>query len=154
MDTTKKTIQKYLFRHTCHNCSNDIEFPLWGMFDDTEFYLQTTDGKDFFIGDIINNKSFWFIDNYLQDKGFELSIRRDYTYKLLRLLADKIDSKAFSKNYPLCPICQKVQYNFGDNERTTIVELDYACWTDFESLDKESKLKRIEESMYYVANQI
>ena len=147
MDNSIKTMQKYLFRHTCHNCKNDIEFPLWGMFNDTELYLQTTDGKDFFLGDIIGNKSFWFIDSLLQDKGFEVQTRRDYTHKILRLIADKIDSKVFSDDYPICPICQQVQKGYGDNERTSIVELNFAFWTDFESLDKASKVKRIEDIM-------
>jgi hypothetical protein len=152
MSKTKKTKQKYLFKHTCHNCNNDIEFPLWGMFDDTEVYLQTTDGKDFFLGDIVDNKSFWLVDTFLQDKGFELSIRRDYTHKILRLLADKVDNKVFSKNYPLCPICQQLQKDYADNERTNVIELDYAYWTGFESLDKESKLKKIQEIMNHLTN--
>jgi hypothetical protein len=146
MDKILKTKSVYLFRNTCHNCYNNIEFPLLGNFgDDYEFILQTIDGKDFCIGTLVNNEAVNFIDNYLQEKGIEGISKSIYTRKILSLIADKLNNKEFARDFPICPICQKLQKSYGDDTRTLITELNYASWNDFEQLDRDKRLKRIKE---------
>lgn len=145
MDKTKTTRSVYLFKNTCNNCNNDIEFPLLGNFTDYEFELQTIDGKDYCIGVIANNPTFDFVDNYLQDKGIENFQRATYIRQILRSLADRIYNKEFSKYYPICPICQKLQTNYNDDVRTVIKDLSYASWNDFEKLSVDEKLMKLEE---------
>jgi hypothetical protein len=64
--------------------------------------------------------------------------------KILALIADKVE-KEFTTDYPICPICKSRQRSFGDNIRTTKIELGFATWTDFESLSQESKLAKLKE---------
>jgi hypothetical protein len=118
---------------------------LLGNFADYEFLMQTIDGKDFCIGVIVDNLTFDFVDNNLQ--GIELKDfqRATLIRQILRLLADKIHKKEFSKSYPICPICQKLQTSYNDNVRTVVRDLNYASWNDFDKLSIHEKLIRLKE---------
>jgi len=146
MDRTSKTRSVYFFKNTCHNCNNDIEFPLLGNFADNEFLMQTIDGKDYCIGIIVDNPTFNFVDNYLQDKGVEGFQRATYIKQILRLLADRTYNKEFSKSYPICPICQKLQTSYNDDVKTIVRDLSYASWNDFDKLSLDKKLIKLKEA--------
>jgi hypothetical protein len=145
MDINIKTRIVYFFKNTCRNCYNDIEFPLLGNFADNEFVLQTVDGKDFYIGLLFDNKAFDFIDNFLRGNAIDETAKGIYTRKILRSLADQVDNKKFSKDYPICPICRHKQNYYSDDNRSYLKELNYATWNDFESLTYEEKVKRIQQ---------
>lgn len=144
MDKIAKTRTAYNFRNTCHKCFNNIEFPLLGDFAYGEMIFQTKDGKDFYIAVLIDNKTFDFITEVLQnDKNFKN--KNADPQKILALIADKVDNKEFATDYPICPICKSRQRSFNDNIRTTEIKLGFATWTDFESLSQETKLARLQE---------
>jgi hypothetical protein len=144
MNKIGKTQTAYNFRNTCHKCFNDIEFPLLGDFAYGEIIFQTKDGKGFYIAVLIDNKTFDFIADILENNKDFKSSKAD-PQKILALIADKVDNKEFTTDYPICPICKSRQSSFGDNIRTNKIELGFATWTDFESLSQESKLIRLQE---------
>ena len=144
MDKIGKTQTAYNFRNTCHKCFNDIEFPLLGDFAYGEMIFQTKDAKDFYIAVLIDNKTFDFVTEVLEHNK-DLKNKKADPQKILALIADKVDNKEFTTDYPICPICKSRQRSFGDNIRTTKVELGFATWTDFESLSHERKLARLQE---------
>ena len=144
MEKIGKTQTAYNFRNTCYKCFNDIEFPLLGDFAYGEMIFQTKDAKDFYIAVLIDNKTFDFITEVLQHNT-NFKAKKADPQKILALIADKVDNKEFTTNYPICPICKSRQRSFGDNIRTTKIELGFATWTDFESLSQESKLAKLKE---------
>ena len=144
MDKIAKTQTAYNFRNTCHKCFNDIEFPLLGDFAYGETIFQTKDAKDFYIAVLIDNKTFDFITEALEHNK-EFKNKKTDPQKILALIADKVDNKEFTTDYPICPICKSRQRSFGDNIRTTKIELGFAKWTNFESLSQESKLTKLKE---------
>ena len=144
MDKPTKTQATYNFRNTCHKCFNDIEFPLLGDFAYGETIFQTKDAKDFYIAILINNQTFDFITEVVQHNKEFKNIKAD-PQKILALVADKIDNKEFTTDYPICPICKSRQKSFNDNTRTTKIDLGLVTWTDFESLSQEGKLTKLQE---------
>ena len=142
MQVVNKTQTVYNFRNTCYNCFNDIEFPLLGDFSYGELIFQTKDGQDFGIAVLINNATFNFIIDTLK-KDKELEHNKVDPQKILTLVADKLDNKEFTSDYPICPICKKRQRHFNDNVRTSKRELNFVTWRDFESLTPDDKMKRI-----------
>jgi hypothetical protein len=144
MDKKVKTQTAYNFRNTCDKCFNDIEFPLLGDFAYGEMIFQTKDAKDFYIAILIDNKTFDFITEVLKHNTDFKSKKAD-PQKILALIADKVDNKEFTTDYPICPICKSRQRSYGDDNRTTKIELGFATWTDFESLSQESKLSKLKE---------
>lgn len=146
MDKIVKTQTIYNFRNTCHNCFNDIEFPLLGDFAYGEIIFQTKDAKDFYIAVLIDNKTFDFISEVLRDNK-EFKNKKADPQKVLALIADKVGDKEFTTDYPICPICKARQKSFSDNTRTTKIELGFATWTDFENLSEDNKLKRLKEAI-------
>jgi len=144
MDRMVNARTAYNFRNTCHKCFNDIEFPILGDFAYGEMIFQTKDAKDFYIAVLIDNKTFEFITDVLQNNN-DFKCKKADPRKILALIADKVDNKEFTTDYPICPICKSRQKSFGDNIRTTKIELGFATWTDFESLSRESKLTRLQE---------
>ena len=143
MDKIGKTQTAYNFRNTCHKCFNDIEFPLLGDFAYGEMIFQTKNAEDFYIAVLIDNKTFDFITDVLQhNKDFQN--KKADPQKILALIADKVDDKEFTTDYPICPICKARQRGFSDNIRTTKIELGFVTWTEFESLSQESKLSRLQ----------
>ena len=144
MDRVVKTRTAYNFRNTCLNCFNDIEFPLLGDFAYGEIIFQTKDAKGFCIAVLIDNKTFDFITEVLEHNKDFKSKKAD-PEKILALIADKVDGKEFTTDYPICPICKSRQRSYGDNIRTTKIELGFATWTAFESLSQEGKLTKLQE---------
>lgn len=144
MDKTSKTRTVYNFLNTCHECFNDIEYPLLGDFSYGELIFQTADGQDFFLVELIDNKTFDFICEFLKNKSGQKISKAD-PQKILALLADKVNGKDFAIDYPICPNCKRRQNHFNDNTRTTQRQIGFASWTDFESLTEEKKLKKLEE---------
>lgn len=144
MDRVVKTRIAYNFKNTCRGCFNDIEFPLLGDFAYGEIIFQTKDAKGFYIAVLINNKTFDFITEVLEhNKDFKN--KKADPKKILALVADKVDDKEFSTDYPICPICKSRQISYGDNIQTTKIELGFAKWTGFESLSQEDKLTKLQE---------
>lgn len=144
MDKKSKTRTVYNFLNTCYKCFNDIEYPLLGDFSYGELIFQTTDGQDFFLAELIGNKTFDFIRNFLDSKGGQKISKAD-PQKVLALLADKVNSKDFAIDYPICPNCKRRQNHFNDNTRTTQRQIGYATWTDFESKSTDNKTKQLED---------
>ena len=66
MHVTYQTKRVYDFKNTCQYCFNDIEFPLLGDFSYGEIILQTIDGQDFYVAELIENKTFSFIVEHLK----------------------------------------------------------------------------------------
>lgn len=146
MQVDIKTRTVYNFKNTCDNCFNDIEFPILGDFAEGEIMFQTKDGKDFYIAVLIGNKNLDFITNTLkQDKQF--SNREINPQKILALIADKVDNKELTADYPICPICKARQKRYGDNMRTNKTEVKYASWFDFENLSPENKVQRTKKAV-------
>jgi hypothetical protein len=141
MEKTEKIRTAYNFKNTCHQCFNDIEFPILGDFANGEMIFQTKDAKNFFIAVLIDNKTFDFIVDILQHKK-EFETKKSDLHKILALIADRADNKEFTTDYP---ICKSKQLNYDDNIRTTKIELSFATWTDFENLSHESKLIKLKE---------
>ncbi len=150
MDTLVKTKTVYNFRNTCYRCFNDIEFPLLGDFASGETIFQTKDAKDFYIAVTINNKTLDFIKNIVQHNSDFQNSKVD-PQKLLALIADKVDEKEFTTDFPICPICKATQRSFDDNTRTTQIELRFATWTQFESLSQECKLTKLRFALRQVS---
>jgi hypothetical protein len=144
MNNIAKTQIAYNFRNTCHKCFNDIEFPLLGDFAYGEMIFQTKDAKDFYIAVLIDNKTFDFVTEVLQQSK-DFQNKKADPQKILALIADKVDDKEFTTDFPICPICKARQRSFGDGIRTTQIELGFATWTDFESLSQEGKFSRLQE---------
>ena len=144
MDKIGKTQTVYNFKNTCHKCFNDIEFPLLGDFAYGEMIFQTNDAKDFYIAVLIDNKIFDFITKFLEHNK-EFKNKKADPQKILALIADRVENKEFTTDYPICPTCKSILRIFGDNIRTTKIELSFATWTDFESLTLDDKMKRLEE---------
>jgi len=145
MDKINKTRTAYNFRNICHKCFNDIEFPLLGDFAEGEIIFQTKDAKDFYIAVLIDNKSLDFIIDFLkQDKNFKED-NTAVSQRMLALIADKVDNKELTTDFPICPICKSRQRSFGDGNRTTQIELRFASWSHFESLTQERKLIKLKE---------
>lgn len=110
--------------------------------------FQTKDAKDFYIAVLIDNKTFDFVVNILkQDKAFQN--KNLDPQKILALIADKVDNKEFTTDFPICPICKSKQRSFGDGNRTTQIELGFATWVDFENLSDDGKLSRLKEVAEY-----
>ena len=143
MDKPNKRIA-YNFRNTCDKCFNDIEIPILGDFAYGEIIFQTRDAKDFYIAVLIDNKTFDFITEVLEQNK-DLRNKEADALKVLALIADKVDGKEFSTNYPICPICKNRLRNYNDSNRTTTMELGYASWSNFESLSKGEKLDRLKQ---------
>ena len=144
MHKTSKTRTVYNFLNTCYKCFNDIEYPLLGDFSYGELIFQTADGQDFFMVQLIDNKTFEFICEFLKSKLGQKISKAD-PQKILALLADKIDGKELAIDYPICPNCKRKQNHFNDNTRTTQRQISFASWTDFESLTQENKIEKLEE---------
>lgn len=144
MDKTIKTRTVYNFKNTCYKCFNDIEYPLLGDFSYGELIYQTTDGQDFFLAELIDNKAFDFICDFLKNKAGQKISKAD-PQKILVLLADKVSGKEFAIDYPICLNCKRLQNHFSDNTRTTQREIGFASWMDFESLTANNKTKRLED---------
>lgn len=119
MDKTGKTRTVYNFLNTCNKCFNDIEYPLLGDFSYGELIFQTTDGQDFFLVELINNKTFDFICTFLKNKAGQ-KIRKADPQKILALLADKGKGKEFAIDYPICPIC----INYCLQSKTSVYQID------------------------------
>jgi len=137
------------FKNTCQNCSNDIEFPLLGDFAYGEIIFQTKDAKDFYIAVLIDNNTFSFITETLQ-RNKELTNKEVDPKKVLALLADKVNNKELTADYPLCPICGILLTSYGDNIRTTTREIAYASWGEFERLEPDYKIELIKKAIYQV----
>ena len=146
MQVDSKTQTVYNFKNTCHNCFNDIEYPLLGDFSYGELIFQTKDGQDFAIAILIGNATFDFIIETIKNDE-EIKNKKVDPQKILMLLADKLHDKEFTPDYPICPICKKRQRHFSDNIRTTNRELNFVTWLDFESLELNDKKKRIKEAV-------
>jgi len=144
MDKTSKKRTVYNFLNTCYKCFSDIEYPLLGDFSYGELIFQTADGQDFFLVELIDNKTFDLICNFLKNKVGQKISKAD-PQKILALLADKIDDKEFAINYPICPNCKRRQNHFNDNNRTTQRQIGFASWTDFESLTEDEKIKTLDD---------
>ena len=70
--------------------------------------FQTKDAKDFYIAVLIDNKTFDFIADILKtNKDFKS--RKADPQKILALIADKVDNKEFTTDFPICPICKSKQ---------------------------------------------
>jgi hypothetical protein len=122
MQVTNQTRTVYNFKNTCPKCYNDIEFPLLGDFSYGEIILQTKDGQDFYLAELINNSTFNFIVERLKVDN-ELIPENADPQKVLTLVADRPNGKEFSMDYPICPICKSRQNNFNDNMKTSTREL-------------------------------
>jgi hypothetical protein len=133
------------FKNTCHNCFNDIEYPLLGDFSYGELIFQTKDGQDFGIAVLFDNATFDFVIETLKNDK-EMENNKVEPKNILALLADKLHDKEFTPDYPICSICKKRQRHFNDNIRTTKRELHFVTWLDFESLELNDKKKRIKEA--------
>jgi len=144
MEKIGKTQAAYNFRNTCYKCFNDIEFPLLGDFAYGQMIFQTKDAKDFYIAVLIDNKTFDFIAEVLEHHT-DFKNKNADPQKILALIADKVDNKEFTTDYPICPICKVRQRSFGDHNRTTKIELGFATWTNFEGLSQENKLIRLQD---------
>jgi hypothetical protein len=125
MDKVSKTRTVYNFLSTCYKCFNDIEYPLLGDFSYGELIFQTTDGQDFFLVELIDNKTFEFIREFLKSKAGQKISKAD-PQKILALLADKVNGKEFAIDYPICPNCKRRQNHFNDNTRTTQRQIGFA----------------------------
>lgn len=146
MQVVNKTQTVYNFKNTCYNCFNDIEFPLLGDFSYGELVFQTKDGQDFCLAVLIDNPTFDFIVETLKNDK-ELKHKKVDPQKILTLVADKVNDKDFTTDYPICPICKKKQRQFNDNIRTSKKELHFATWSGFEKLTNDDKKKRIKEAI-------
>ena len=144
MDKTFKTKTAYNFRNTCHKYFNNIDFPILGDFAYGEVIFQTKDANDFYIAVLINNNTFDFITDTLKHNK-EFKDKKADPQKILALLADKIENKEYTTDYPICPICKSRQRNFGDNIRTNKIELGVVTWMDFETLSQDDKLSKLHE---------
>jgi hypothetical protein len=144
MQFDNQTQTLYNFKNTCHRCFNDIEIPMLGDFSYGELIFQTADGQDFCIAVLIDNPSFEFIVEALKNDP-QLKHKKVDPQKVLTLVADKLNDKEFTAEYPICPICKKRQRHFNDNIRTSKRELHFTTWNDFEHLTNDDKLKRVRE---------
>lgn len=144
MNKTGNTRTVYNFLNTCNKCYNDIEYPLLGDFSYGEVIFQTTDGQDFFLVELIVNKTFDFICSFLKSKEGQKISKAD-PHKILALLADKVKGKDLATDYPICPICKSRHKHFNDNTRTTQRQISFATWTYFESLSVDNKLIHLED---------
>lgn len=144
MNKTGNTRTVYNFLNTCNKCYNDIEYPLLGDFSYGELIFQTTDGQDFFLVELIDNKTFDFICSFLKSKE-GLKIGKADPHKILALLAVKVKGKELAADYPICPICKSRQKHFNNNTRTTQRQISFATWTYFESLSVDNKLIHLED---------
>lgn len=148
MEKISKTQTVYNFRNTCHNCFNDIEIPLLGDFAYGELIFQTKDAKDFYIAVLINNKTFDFVLEVLKHNKYSQNIKTD-PQKILVLIADKVNDKAFTTDFPICPNCKSRLRHFNADNRSSQIELGFVTWTDFERLSQENKLNRLQEVVNY-----
>jgi hypothetical protein len=144
MDSITETRKGYNFRNTCYSCFNDIEFPILGDFAYGEILLQTEDAKEFYIAVLIDNPTFSFISHILE-QNTSFKSNKIPPQQVLALIADRVNNKKLSPNYPVCPVCKSRLRSFGDNNRTTEIELGYASWKDFEKLSGEDKIKRLQQ---------
>lgn len=145
MQVANKTKTVYNFKNTCQKCFNDIEFPLLGDFSYGEMILQTKDGKDFYLAELIDNKTFNFILEHLKCDR-ELITEKGDPQKVLTLVADKPDGKEFSADYPICPFCKNKQNHYSDNIRTNTRELPFATWSEFHRLTESEKIEQIRKA--------
>lgn len=112
--------------------------------------LQTRDGQDFFVAQLINNETFNFIVEHLQvDK--ELIQRKADPQKVLTLVADRPNGKEFTTDYPVCPMCKSRQNYYDDHVRTSTRELHFATWNDFERLTEKEKVEQIRKAVQAIA---
>lgn len=146
MQVTNQTKTVYNFKNTCQRCFNDIEVPLLGDFSYGEIILQTKDGQDFYVAELINNETFNFIVEYLQENQ-ELLQKKPDPQKVLILVADKPNGKEFSTDYPICPICKNKQNHYIDNIRTSTRELLFVTWNDFQKLTEKDKVEQIRKAV-------
>ena len=147
MDIITNTRTVYNFLNTCYKCFHDVEYPLLGDFSYGELIFQTTDAQDFFLVELIDNKTFDYVREFLKNKEGQ-KINKADPQKILAILADKINEKEFAIDYPICPNCKRRQNHFNDNNRTTQRQIGFATWTDFEGLTQENKTKRLEEIIH------
>jgi hypothetical protein len=153
MEKAGKTKTVYNFLNTCNKCFNDIEYPLLGDFSYGELIFQTSDGLDFFIVELIDNKTLDFIYAFLNSKVGQKISKAD-PQKILALLADKVEGKEIAIDYPICPNCKRKQNHFNDNIRTTKRQIGFATWTNFESLTVDNKTRRLEDILNLFASNL
>jgi hypothetical protein len=149
MQVSKQTKTVYNFRNTCQKCFNYIEFPLLGDFSYGEIIVQTKDGQDFFVSELINNETFNFIVEHLEVNK-EFRQKKIDPQKVLTLVADRPIGKELSIDYPICPICNNRQNHYNDNIRSSSRELHLLTWNDFEGLsesDKAVQIRRVVKSL-------
>lgn len=142
MQITNQTRTIHNFKNTCKKCFNDIEFPLLGDFSYGEIILQTMDGHDFYLAELIDNRTFNLIVELLKGDR-ELLAKKVDPQKVLTLVADRPNGKEFSTHYPICPICKSKQNHYSDNIRTNTRELPFASWNQFQQSTKSDKVNQI-----------
>ncbi len=98
--------------------------------------LKSIDGQDFYIADMIGNKTFSFIEKVIEE--FDANKKTD-PQDILALLADRPKGVALSKDY-CCSFCKKKLLTFTANVKTVSVELEYAAWNEFESLTRDQQV--------------
>jgi hypothetical protein len=145
MQVTHQTKTVYNFKNTCQKCFNDIEFPLLGDFSYGEIILQTKDGHDFYLAELIDNRTFNFILQRLKVDS-EFMAKTD-PQKVLTLVADRLNGKELSTEYPICPICKSKQNHYSDNIRTNTRELPFVTWNDFQQLTESDKVEQIRKAV-------
>jgi hypothetical protein len=143
MDTASKKITVYNFLNTCYKCFRRIEYPLLGDFSYGQLLFQTKDGQDYFFVELIDNMTFKFICDFLSSKT-GVKIGKANPQKILALLADKVNGKEFTTDYPICPKCKRKQIWYNDNNRTSKRQIGFASWVDFENLSTEAKENKLE----------
>ncbi len=65
MQNPSKTITVFNFKNTCFRCFRRIEYPLLGDFLYGDLLFQTSDGQDFYYVQLLDNKTFKFICEFL-----------------------------------------------------------------------------------------
>ena len=140
MGERKDIREVYFFKNTCYRCFNDFVYPSLGDFSYGELIFQTSDGQNFVIATLINNKSFDIIRDTLKD----IDNKKCDPQNVLAKLADPINGQEFT-NETLCPICGHKQRLFSDDIKTTTKELAFATWENFESLSRENQVILITE---------
>jgi len=146
MQVTNQTKTVYNFKNTCQNCFNDIEFPLLGDFSYGEMIFQSKDGHDFYLAQLIDNRTFNFILERLKVER-ELIAEKADPQKVLTLVADKPIGKEFSTDYPICPICKSKQNHYSDNIKTNTIELPFVTWNNFQQMTESDKIEQIKKAV-------
>lgn len=144
MSPSSSKYPAFSFRNTCPHCTASVEIPVLSDFSYGEIILQTKDGRDFCIAKLIGNSAYDFITHFLE-RSSDTKSHSIEAQQILAQVADQLNGKELTAEYPLCPNCQGKINRLSTEEQGEKMVLPETTWHVFEELSEPEKIQRIKD---------